>query len=281
MAAVAARRKSEPRARAAVVPFPAGSSIGARLGRLLPSGRAVVAGLAMLSLGAGAYVTARVTPLFAVERIEVRGASPGVAAGIRAALEAFSGDSLVGLDGDAVLRSAEAVPEVASVTYDRAFPHTLVVRVEAERPVAVLRSGARSWLLSASARVLRPLRRGARPSLPRIWLSESVALEPGARLGSPEARRAARALAGLAGSGLTVRVRTVRADDGELTLVLVSGLELRLGDEREVELKLAVARRILPLLPRPVATEHAYLDVSVPERPVAGPTLNSQVELEG
>ena len=64
----------------------------------------------------------------------------------------------------------------------------------------------------------------------------------------------------------------MRAADHELTFMLASGLELRLGDIRAVRLKLAVASRILPqLLAR---GGYAYLDVSVPERPVAG--INSQ-----
>jgi hypothetical protein len=66
----------------------------------------------------------------------------------------------------------------------------------------------------------------------------------------------------------------VRARELDLTFVLRSGLELRLGDIREVPLKLAVASEIVPgLLAR---GGYAYLDVSVPERPVAGATLNSR-----
>ena len=41
-------------------------------------------------------------------------------------------------------------------------------------------------------------------------------------------------------------------------------------------MKLEVARRILPQL----GDLRGYLDVSVPERPVAGESLNSQVEVE-
>ena len=41
-------------------------------------------------------------------------------------------------------------------------------------------------------------------------------------------------------------------------------------------MKLAVAARVLPLLP----PGSAYLDVSVPDRPVAGSSLDSQVEVE-
>ena len=53
---------------------------------------------------------------------------------------------------------------------------------------------------------------------------------------------------------------------GGLVFHLRSGVELRLGDPTDVRLKLAVARRALRGLPAGTA----YLDVSVPERPVAG-----------
>ena len=56
-----------------------------------------------------------------------------------------------------------------------------------------------------------------------------------------------------------------------------SGLELLLGDTRDVALKLAVADRVLRVLPSGMR----YLDVSVPDRPVAGAqSLDSQVEVE-
>jgi hypothetical protein len=80
--------------------------------------------------------------------------------------------------------------------------------------------------------------------------------------------RAVRALAFARRAHFRGRVRMVRAKQGELTFLLGSGLELRLGDLRAVQLKLAVAARVLPgVLAR---GGYAYLDVSAPERPVAG-----------
>ena len=59
----------------------------------------------------------------------------------------------------------------------------------------------------------------------------------------------------------------MRASDKELTLVLASGVELRLGDLDRLALKLAVAARILPQVEAP-AKGPPYLDLTVPERPV-------------
>ena len=77
--------------------------------------------------------------------------------------------------------------------------------------------------------------------------------------------------------GFRGHVRDVSSTDGSLVFRLRSGLELRLGDEEDLALKLAVAGRILPLV-----RGATYLDVSLPARPVAGSqTLNQQVEVEG
>jgi len=75
---------------------------------------------------------------------------------------------------------------------------------------------------------------------------------------------------------LPVAVGSVIATREELTLVLRTGLEVRFGDGSDLPVKLEVARHVLPKL----AGAGGYLDLSVPERPVAGETLESQVEVE-
>jgi hypothetical protein len=139
----------------------------------------------------------------------------------------------------------------------------------------VLRQGASSWLVAAGGRVVGELDRGARSALPRVWLNRAVHVEVGEKLrGLP--LRALAAVTPLVERPLPFRVTTSVATAAELTLKLGSGLELRLGDATDLLLKLEIARRVLPSL----AGAQGYLDVSVPERPVAGDSLNSQVEAE-
>ena len=141
--------------------------------------------------------------------------------------------------------------------------------------MAILRRGSTSWLVAASGRVIKPLERGARPGLPRLWLRPDVQLrvgEPGRRA----LRDAVRTVAPLVRAPLPARVASVRYLDDELTLVLRSGVQIRLGDGSDRALKLELARRLLPRL----VEGELYLDVSVPERPVAGTALDSQVEVE-
>jgi cell division septal protein FtsQ len=251
------------RARVAVMPVKRPVGRGAVL-RLLPTGRSIVLGFAIVLGAAGLYALARVTPMFSLQRIEVEGAPPALAARVEAALEPLRGTSLLALDGAQVEERLSSLTSVASSSYDRAFPHTLRVVVRAERPVAVVRHGADAWVVAASARVLATSAPRARRDLPRIWLT-SDAPRVGDALRDRFGLRAVRALA-LAGKvSLPSRIRTVKAHDHELTFLLASGVELRLGDLRAIRLKLAVAERILP-----GARGYRYLDVSVPARPVAG-----------
>lgn len=203
------------------------------------------------------------------------GAPPEVAAEVRKALAPTLGESLLRLDLDELALRAETLPMVAGVAFDRAFPHTLGIVVVPEVPVAVLRQGSASWLAAAGGRVVAELEPGARPGLPRLWLKRDVDVRVGERLrGLP--LRALATVAPLVERPLGSRVGSVTSTDDELTLVLRSGLELRLGDAADLPVKLEVARRVLPLL----AGDEDFLDVSVPDRPVAGSSLDSQVEVE-
>jgi hypothetical protein len=76
----------------------------------------------------------------------VRGAPPAVERDVAKALAPLAGVSLLKIDGATIAARLRDVPWVASAGFDRSFPHTLTVTVRPERPVAVLRGGARAWL---------------------------------------------------------------------------------------------------------------------------------------
>ena len=205
----------------------------------------------------------------------VEGATPEVAAEVQKELLPAVGESLLGLDLAELERRAERVPMVATASFDRAFPHTLRIAIVPEVPVAVLRQGSSSWLAADGGRVVAELARGTHPGLPRIWLKHDVDVRLGEPVGGMQLR-AIDAVAPLVSDPLPLGVASVVASRGELKLVLRNGLELRLGDSRDLPVKLEVARRVIPQL----AGAGGYLDVSVPDRPVAGESLNSQVEVE-
>src|SRR4051812_16867144 len=234
-----------------------------RAGAFRPLLAALVA-IALVGGAVGLYVAARQTSLFALNRIQVNGAPPEVAQEIRTVLAPYQGRSLVRFDATDARRLVATVSEVADVKFDRDFPHTLKVRVHLERPVAVLRRGADAWLVSASARVLQALAKKPYPRLPRIWVPADTDVAVNATLAGVAAMGIA-AVAPLKPLHIGADVRQVLTSDSDLTLVLGSGTELRLGNSGDIKLKLSIAKQILP-----IADGAAYLDVSVPERPVAG-----------
>ena len=260
--------RSRPRVQVAVARLPrrppSARSVAAQVLRIVPSWRSLAVGVVLLALAFAGYFVARETSLFAVRTVEVTGAPPPLAQEIRRALEPLAGKSLLEVGADDVQRHLGKLPNVAAASYDRAFPHTLRVFVRAEQPLAVLRVGAKGWLVSAAGRVLRDLPHPGLSSLPRIWLPRSASVSEAATLADDQGVRAVAALAEMRAIPIGSPVRDVVADEGGLTLLLRSGLEVRLGDASVLRLKLAVARRILPLLTAP-----GYLDVSVPARAVA------------
>ena len=238
--------------------------------RFAPSGRSLAVGAALALIGAGLYGLARESSMFAVNAIEVDSAPPELAAQVAAELHSYRGRSLVTVDAGAVAQRVAGLPAVRSASADRAFPHTLRVRVVPELAVAVLRRGAESWLVSARGRVMGDVEPGTYAALPRIWLPPQTEIEVGALLADEPGGLAARSLAAFVGSGFTRRIAFVRALDGQITLALRGGLEIRLGSPTDLRLKFAIARGILPSLALPTAGGPDYLDLAVPERPVAG-----------
>jgi cell division septal protein FtsQ len=266
-------RERKSRARVAAVPAQPRGLLSA-LGPALPSGRSLAVGFAIVAAAIGGYAAARETSLFAVQKIEVRGAPPAATRRIEAALEPLAGQSLLEVEAGDVDRALAGLPDVQALSLDRSFPRTLVVNVIAERPASVLRRGSEAWLISEQGRVLRELTDEQPPQLPRIWVAHAAAPRDGAVLGEEEALLPALALGRvLAGDrAFLARVREARVSETGVHFVLKNGTDLRLGSLDGLALKVAVAREVLATVPE---AEGGYVDVSVPERTVAH--LESQV----
>jgi cell division septal protein FtsQ len=225
------------------------------------------------------YLAARETPIFAVRTIEVTGGPKDVRVQAEKAADPFLGESLASLDGAALVDELDALPSIRSATYDRAFPSTLRIVVEPERPLAIAKMGDDRWLVSERGRMIGPAPEEA-SELPRFRLPPASGIQPGSFLGDPTAKTILAALA-LLPRRFPARVMAVDLEEGELTMGLRTewGIpELRLGDTADMGVKLEVAALVLRSLTGEERATTGYLDVSVPERPVAGPTLDSQVE---
>jgi cell division protein FtsQ len=234
--------------------------------RFVPSGRSLLVSFGAVVAVGIAWLIAYATPLFAVERVEVRGAPPELSREVTRATRDLLGRSLVAVEAAQVEGRLRALPAVAGVTVDRAFPDTLVIKVAPERPVAVVRRGSSAWLATGAGKVIREIQTGTERHLPRLWLARGATVRVGGQVPAGLVP-ATRALAAAHTAGLGGRVKGVRLANNELTLVLRRGLELRLGRIADVGMKLAIARDVLELVE---VNTTAYIDVSVPQRPVAG-----------
>jgi cell division protein FtsQ len=224
----------------------------------------------LLALAAALYLAARETSVFAVRTIEVTGSPPDVTQAAREALEPFVGESLVALDLAEVEERLRALPAVQTATVDRDFPSTLRVRVRPERAIAVARRSESAWLVAGTGRVMRQVNPGASSELPRVWLApQGPEPKPGEALVVDQGGAAVAALA-VVPPEFPATVRAARGTPNDVILRLGSGTELRLGTAQDLRLKLRVAATVLESLSRAAREGLAYLDVSIPTRPVGG-----------
>ena len=240
--------------------------------RLIPTGRSLLVAFAIVGAALALIVVGRQTSLLAVRTIEVEGVSGPLAARVHAALAPLERRSLLRVGSASVVERLVQIPEVETASIDRAFPHTLKVSITTARRVAVLRQGKSAFVVSERGRILAAVPRSVSPGLPRIWVPTAVGLDIGGTVGDTRLVAAVRAATAVFQTGVGgLRVRFVTSAENELTYRLRNGLDVRLGTSQQLPLKLAIARRILA-----GGGVQRYIDVSVPDRPVAG--TNSQVE---
>jgi cell division protein FtsQ len=217
-----------------------------RLHRLL----AVVGMLAIAGLATGAVFS----PLLDVDQVAVTGADGPRAAEVRRAAAVHAGAPLLLVDTSAVEARVEALPWVDHARVVRHLPGTLSVEVSLRVPVA--------WKAAAAGGVRLVDGRGATVTtsaqapagLPELKADTSA---------SATAARVANALA----PALRDRVATVVVANGQATLVLVDGHEVRLGAPQQLAAKVRAALAVLGALG---SSSFTYLDVSAPSAPVTG-----------
>src|SRR4029079_4606631 len=112
---------------------------------------------------------------------------------------------------------------------------------------------------------IREIPVGTEKGVPRLWVHRGTTIRVGGLIPAGLVP-ATRALAEAHNAGIASRVKGVRTTGDELTLVLRHGTEIRLGRAADVGMKLVIARKVLALVDRGAS----YIDVSVPQRPVAG-----------
>lgn len=237
--------------RAVTTQAPALLALG--LGALLASDPGTHALIADKAQALGEALTAR--PRFAVSRIEIEGASPGLEAQMREILLDAEGASSLQLHASELRARVEALGEVRQATVALQAPDALRIAVVERRPAMVWREDGTVRLIDATGATIVSIGgRAERPDLPLV-------------VGDGAARAAREALAIFAAAApLQDRLRgLVRVGERRWDVVLTQGMRIMLPAERPVEaMDQALALdRAHGLFARDVAA----IDLRLPQRP--------------
>lgn len=196
-----------------------------------------------------------------VEKVEITGLEGPQAAKVRAALTTAARDMSTLHVRENVLRSAvEPYPIVRTLKAKADFPHTLRISVNAYEPVAALQVGEKRTAVASDGTLLRGSSTNGLPVVP-------VRAQPGGdRVSDASARRAVKLL-GAAPPALRSRVERVVNSSQNLIAIMDQGPRLYFGDGARRVAKWAAAARVLA---DNRVRGASYIDLRLPERPVAG-----------
>lgn len=218
---------------------------------------------AVLAVGAvavaGYYLWLRDSSLVAVEEVKVEGLTTNQGQITASLREAAEGMTTLHIDDRKLREAASAFPTVATVSADASLLHSLTITVTERLPVARVESDSEVVAVSAEGYLLPGVGVEGLPSL-------DAAVE-GGRL-DPEGLSQSQ-IVGAAPAELRERIASVSwdPDRGGVVVEIEGAPELRLGDGERGEDKWEAVAAVLAA---PELGSPAYLDASVPERPVTG-----------
>jgi cell division protein FtsQ len=228
-----------------------------RLGPLLLVSVILLAGLLV-----SGYFWVRSSPLSAVRNVKVTGLSGADAGQIRDALETTARNmSTLNVSTADFHNTVAAYPEVKSVHASASFPHSMTITVVEQDPVAVVVAGDHRTVVSGDGTLLPNVT--ASSSLPTITMS----VAPGGPLAGTPLQEAE--LLADAPPGLLSRIAsTTESSSHGLTVALRDGPQLYFGDAGRLTAKWDAA---VAVLANSSSAGAAYIDVTDPSRPAAGP----------
>jgi cell division protein FtsQ len=182
---------------------------------------------------------------------------------VEAALTSAAHDmTTLHLSKDALLSAVASYTAVKDVQIKAHFPHSLTIKVIQAQPVAVLRVDGKRLLLGADGSVLQGVRQGR-----KLAMIRSTRGAPSRRLADPLALQELRVVA-TAPSALTRHIASVgRGSSRGIVVKLQAGPQVIFGDATRLEAKWAATAGVLA---DDKSRGASYIDVRLPERPVAG-----------
>jgi cell division protein FtsQ len=220
-----------------------------------------VAVLAVSTLGGG-WLWLRDAPVVAVNDVWVTGISGPDAPAIRAALTDAAHDmTTLHVRSDALRTAVSPFPIVKDLRVETDFPHGMRIAVIEHDAVAAVDIDGARVPVAADGTLLR-----GRPAGARLVTLQIPSANGGGRLTSRRGR-AAVAVMGAAPKGLRAYVQGIQFGPDGMRVTLRNGPLLEFGDGARARAKWIAAARVLG---DPRGAGASYLDVRIPERPVAG-----------
>ncbi len=223
--------------------------------------RIAIAVLAVATLGGG-WLWLRDAPVVAVNDVWVTGISGPDAPAIRAALTDAAHDmTTLHVRRDALRTAVSPFPIVKDIRVETDFPHSMRIAVIEHDAVAAVDIDGARVPVAADGTLLR-----GRPAGARLVTLQVPSANGGGRLTSRRGR-AAVAVMGAAPQGLRGYVQGIQFGPDGMRVTLRNGPLLEFGDGARARAKWIAAARVLG---DPRGAGASYLDVRIPERPVAG-----------
>jgi cell division protein FtsQ len=233
--------------------------------RLSPHGRRrlIALGLLLVALAAGYVFWLRDSSLVRVEKVTVTGIDTADGPRVRAELAvAARRMTTLHVDAAALRRAVADEPIVHSLTVETDFPHRLRIAIVQNRPVALLVAHGRQVAVAPDGSVLEGAKGGG--SLPTIDVGS---LPSSAHMPDGPARDRV-AVAGTAPARLLPKIDAITVQHGRgVVAELKDGPVVIFGGAVELDRKWAAATAVLAQHSSQGAT---YIDVRMPDRPVAG-----------
>lgn len=216
----------------------------------------MVAAVVLALLLIAVYVVLRTTSLSAVENVTIVGVEGPNASETRRALEqAAVGQSTLGFDAGALRDAVADMPSITGVDVHTRFPHGVQVEVHQRVAVGALSVNGRKIAVATDGTLLPEWDAG---DLPIVNGGRAT----GGRLVAEH--RAAATI--LAGAPEALRAKTARIDKSTIVR-LADGPALLFHDADRVAAKWLAATAVLA---DPSSVGATWIDLRVPERPVAG-----------
>lgn len=242
--------------------------------------RAVLSIVAVVAVAAAGVAITR-SPLFAITAVRVVGVEGEQARVVKQTADIARGQNLLSADFDQALARTRTLPWVADATVTREPPSTVVIRVTARQPVAVLDGPHGAWTVDRTGVVIAA---AAEQRLPHIDMTSDEVPVPGSAINDlavvnalqlhralpKDVRRAMLAVEAVGARTVRVHLALDRLADPE-GFKAGATTWVRFGAAGDVGDQVAVLRALLAQLRSAKAGVPSEVDVRVPSNPVVVP----------